>query len=52
MNLLPQLTQTCPPTALTNAEKDEEKYAIEAVLKELAMSAEKIPDQPLEGDWQ
>lgn len=38
-------------TALAQAEKAESKQSIDSVLKELAMDAEKIPAQPLEGEW-
>ncbi|KAI0684748.1 hypothetical protein BC835DRAFT_1292293 [Cytidiella melzeri] len=37
--------------ALTEVEKVEEKHSVESVLKELAMDAEKIPAQPLGGQW-
>lgn len=37
--------------ALAQAENTESKHSIDTVLNELAMDAEKIPAQPLEGNW-
>ena len=40
-------------TALTEAEKAEESHPISSVLRELAIDAEKIPAEPLEGgEWE
>lgn len=38
--------------ALTEAEKAEEGHSVDSVLKELAIDAEKIPAEPLEGRWE
>ncbi|KAI0803202.1 hypothetical protein BC629DRAFT_109147 [Irpex lacteus] len=38
--------------ALTEAEKAEEGHSVDSVLKELAIDAEKIPAEPLEGHWE
>lgn len=37
--------------ALTKAEQEEAKGTIDHVLKELAINAERIPAEPLEGEW-
>ena len=37
--------------ALKEAEEQESKESIDEVLKELAVDAEKIPAEPLEGEW-
>lgn len=37
--------------ALTEAEAEESKESIDEILKELAIDAEKIPAEPLKGDW-
>ncbi len=39
-------------SALTEAEKAEEGHSVDSVLKELAIDAEKIPAEPLEGHWE
>jgi hypothetical protein len=38
--------------ALTEAEKAEENRSVESVLNELAIDAEEIPAEPLEGEWE
>lgn len=37
--------------ALTEAEGNESKRSVQAVLKELAIESGNIPAQPLEGNW-
>ncbi len=37
--------------ALEEAEKGEGKEKVDQILKELAMEDEKIPADPLEGEW-
>ena len=39
------------PVALEEAEKGEGKEKVGQILKELAMEDEKIPADPLEGQW-
>ena len=38
-------------TALEEAEKSESKNSIDEVMQELAMNDDKIPADPLEGEW-
>ena len=44
-------TDTIRNIALKEAEEQESRESIDQVLKELAMDAEKIPAEPLEGEW-
>lgn len=40
-----------PSAALKEAEEHESNESIDQVLKELALDSEKIPAEPLEGEW-